>query len=1191
MYLYFDVNGNLKEIVDYPVRKNSIGVNVIYAYVENSAVPSDNEGTFELPTEWNAAKVNFKALDSDENLNPNSGTPVSMTKVTKQIPQTDNRDLYFFKPGFNYEMWSVEIPSTVTLPDDITDTNFEVLASIILVNTVVEINGENPQFALNTFAFNVERGVGVKVDSTMTQSQYSFLYNKIVATLGLFDASLLRIVTTAIGSVTLSEYENGQILYSTVDDTFYKVTYNVGAGTYSYSVFSNGILGSKHALLYYECETTDVVTNVLPHNRLCAVKVDDKDLLCYLGEDDGGIDFSAMELYNNKRYYYAQISSQTFATVLSSTTYTYATKKSNGQLTVPATPLISTDAASKGYVDDQIQASIESLGYVFNYRGSFSVSYINTNLTSDVLTKGDVVNVTDSGTLTLGNVSVIAGDNVVWDGSAWDKLAGTVDLSGYVPYTGATSDVNLGRQKLTLTYSDSRKAEIYVDHNGTHISATGSIWIHSIDNNVLVPTKKIGPTNYTSEVANTKYVDTYVYDLDSILGDNDSVALTESQYIELRNGKNVRLYHKGIYYGRTKEQAPTISNIYMAVDYDKSVVSDYTEVSKKIITLSMTIGSENPYTLSLTTDTTDFYNKTQADSKLSGKLDKSSSTASLYAVDGSGNQTMIQYGAGAVMGRIPQRVENGNINVAETPTNDAHAASKKYVDAVITELNELKLEFYEAVVDIQTKTYAYLSLDAIGTAISTQPIIFSAGADVVNIKGNSFVYNQIINKDNFSATDTINDVAFTNNGDGTFTVNGTASADVTYTLITNWKWNSLTYNHSQLWIFNGFVSGMSIKNDDLGFYWTGGANTKPETKIIAVGTDYKTWTWNSPIKITVASGTSISNIKISFMSIDLTQAGITASTADEAIAELAKRGIDVYQYNAYNTGTIINSQANKLTVNGFNLFDKNNVTSGKYVNPNNGALLNSASNSASDFIKVIPGATYYLKSNSAESGTAWCAGYSEANESSYVSAIYLYINGTRQIPVDVHYIRMSLNNPYLDEYCLSISNASLNGTYKPYITPSEYPLTLPVMRSAGSVKDDVSKVRVGYVDLGTLSWSLNNANIWQASFTGATDRGASAVAPATCSNYASQKYNDLTNNVQGIWYDNSKINVNNGSTTTQPTGMLYYELATPTDQSAITLPTDLTIEKGGSLQADYTSPNTTPSDFDIQYATSKIVEE
>ena len=68
------------------------------------------------------------------------------------------------------------------------------------------------------------------------------------------------------------------------------------------------------------------------------------------------------------------------------------------------------------------------------------------------------------------------------------------------------------------------------------------------------------------------------------------------------------------------------------------------------------------------------------DTELAKKLDKINVAGQVYVTDGSGNQAYIPYGAGAIVGRIVQRVENGNINVPETPTNNTHAASKKYVD-------------------------------------------------------------------------------------------------------------------------------------------------------------------------------------------------------------------------------------------------------------------------------------------------------------------------------------------------------------------------------------------------------------------------------------------------------------------------------------------------------------------------------
>lgn len=83
------------------------------------------------------------------------------------------------------------------------------------------------------------------------------------------------------------------------------------------------------------------------------------------------------------------------------------------------------------YVAGLISSAIAG---VYKIRGSKTVAQLNA-LTGQQ--DGDVYNVSDSGTLTSGNVSVVAGDNVVWvtEGSSshWDKFAGLVDLSGYLP--------------------------------------------------------------------------------------------------------------------------------------------------------------------------------------------------------------------------------------------------------------------------------------------------------------------------------------------------------------------------------------------------------------------------------------------------------------------------------------------------------------------------------------------------------------------------------------------------------------------------------------------------------------------------------------------------------------------------------------------------------------------------------------
>ena len=190
MYLYFDVNGNLKEIIQIPVRQGSKEVNTIYAFVSPSQTVIE-DGTYKKLSTYRNAKINFEALDSGVSLNPTEGS-VLMTAITKQIPFDKNRDLKYFKYGYNYEFWSVELPSSVTA------VSGEVLASIFLFETT-------PDFPLNRFSFNVEASVGVKLDSTMTESQYSYLYNLLNTYLNSLDNYVPYV--NATGDVNLGTHD------------------------------------------------------------------------------------------------------------------------------------------------------------------------------------------------------------------------------------------------------------------------------------------------------------------------------------------------------------------------------------------------------------------------------------------------------------------------------------------------------------------------------------------------------------------------------------------------------------------------------------------------------------------------------------------------------------------------------------------------------------------------------------------------------------------------------------------------------------------------------------------------------------------------------------------------------------------------------------------------------------------------
>lgn len=94
---------------------------------------------------------------------------------------------------------------------------------------------------------------------------------------------------------------------------------------------------------------------------------------------------------------------------------------------VTGTPTAVNHATTKAYVDTNIANAISN---VYKIKGSKTVAQINV-LSILSLTVGDVYNLLDSGTITLGDLQVFTGDNIVWTGSAWDKLGAEIDWSAY----------------------------------------------------------------------------------------------------------------------------------------------------------------------------------------------------------------------------------------------------------------------------------------------------------------------------------------------------------------------------------------------------------------------------------------------------------------------------------------------------------------------------------------------------------------------------------------------------------------------------------------------------------------------------------------------------------------------------------------------------------------------------------------
>ena len=151
----------------------------------------------------------------------------------------------------------------------------------------------------------------------------------------------------------------------------------------------------------------------------------------------------------------------------------------------------------------------------------------------------------------------------------------------------------------------------------------------------------------------------------------------------------------------------------------------------------------------------------------------------------------------------------------------------------------------------------------------------------------------------------------------------------------------------------------------------------------------------------------------------------------------------------------------------------------------------------------------------------------------------------------------------------------------------EYPLNLPILRSAASVQDTDKKVNVGrHTFTGTESWAWDeNLNTWY--FT-SSNFGAKDYGESICSNGIKLEIAVIADG-SGLVF--RCIQSNNPSITSS-TNMnelfsssvsMNYELATPTDQENVSLPERVKVAEGGSLEVVYDSDYPVPCDLTMFY--------
>lgn len=188
MYLYFDNNGILKEIVDdVATRKGNNEVNKIYIYVDG-ITPK---------TEW----ITYQTSDGVQ-----SNETLIETTITKTIPYDRDRDLKYFKNFQEYLFYVATIPSSVLTVSGLTKASVRVALQ------------DDSLMTLGLIIFTIEDSV-VLQDSFITESQYQYLLNIISDFEELNNTGVIGI-TTQIVNGAVAPYDQGRIVLSTYNDNF-----------------------------------------------------------------------------------------------------------------------------------------------------------------------------------------------------------------------------------------------------------------------------------------------------------------------------------------------------------------------------------------------------------------------------------------------------------------------------------------------------------------------------------------------------------------------------------------------------------------------------------------------------------------------------------------------------------------------------------------------------------------------------------------------------------------------------------------------------------------------------------------------------------------------------------------------------------------------------------------------------------
>lgn len=472
-------------------------------------------------------------------------------------------------------------------------------------------------------------------------------------------------------------------------------------------------------------------------------------------------------------------------------------------------------------------------------------------------------------------------------------------------------------------------------------------------------------------------------------------------------------------------------------------------------------------------------------------------------------------------------------------------------------------------------------------------------AEVKTLRGVTRVANQLLDK-SFGSSTTINNVTFTNNGDGSWSIstNGTASGTA-YVQLCN---DVPTLGHK--WLIAGCpsggsgLSGFTLWDASNSAYDNGSGVVFSPTNAINV-------------YIRVASGTSIPT-PIVYWPV-LTDLNVyfgsdpSVDVSALTIADIQQNYPELLIPSAYDTGSIVDITYSAVESEGVNLWDEE-WEIGSYSSTGQKVATQGGRIRSVNKIPALPNTSYY-----ALKGVFILCQYDENED--FISFTQLGIDSSSNVghsfttEANTHYLAFATYANYGTTYNHDIQ-ICLNSyvdktTYHPYIKST---LTLPspvTLRSAGSVADtdelcvEVDGVErrrqtknVASVDLSTITFKYNvSLELWLGNYVSgvpfSTQKKNLFYHIGLSASYAELNADP---NILGYYMNDStassaeRIYIRNGSNSVAPTGILYYESPNPTvTLSDPILDNFVPTEAGGTITPKQTQTKQIDTSFDVNY--------